>query len=100
DYWGGTYLGTQYFLEKVNGTNASHLIRRTLQSKTVVPGCLFQDMTCDYIPPGKIAGQQAYLQVTLVGLGRLNGTVTYTSSTLFPLYQVVKPVPYWMKANQ
>jgi len=93
DPWKALHVPVLYELRRVAGSpHAHHLVRKEAESgrETVLRSCLLRDMLAHFIPLKAQASQglsryQAYLEITMIGLGSPEGTATYTASMMVPL---------------
>lgn len=93
DPWRETYVPVTYQLRRVAGSKAAYHLVRTMAAsgrETVLANCLLRDMLVHFLPPGSagspgLSPYQAYLEITMVGLGSVDGTATYTASIMVPL---------------
>jgi hypothetical protein len=85
-----------YRLEPVSGASRVHrLIREEGGGPAApVPGCLLADMQIRVATPGDLSPDQAFLEVTLVGVNAVHAKVRHTVSILIPLHVVVEPAAY------
>ena len=95
DLWNNQTSPVTYSLEPVEGASeVFRLIRKDSAGSHALGGCLLKDLLITYVAPKDISKLQAYLQVTMIGLGSTSAKATYTGSALLPLNQIVQPQPY------
>lgn len=91
--WTAEHATVSYSLRKVAGaSHAYRLVRRDEKHGTEaeIRGCLLRDMVAHLVPCGSAGGNglsayQAYLDVTMIGVGSERGLVTHTASMLVAL---------------
>jgi prepilin-type N-terminal cleavage/methylation domain-containing protein len=94
DFWKADFEGLIYRLERMPGTTGTfRLVRQFRKQSEAIAGCLLQDVTFTHVRPGGLSPLQAYLQVTLVGLGSADRPTTYTYSMFLPLTKLKAPQP-------
>jgi len=107
DSWRATFVPVSYALRRVAGSShAYHLVRTDTNSgkETVLKSCLLRDMLIRHVPlkdgGGKgLSPYQAYLEITMIGLGSLNGQDSYTASMVVPLALMYPAMAYTVKAS-
>lgn len=88
--WQALHSPVTYTLKDIPGSKgAKYLIRKDDKegggSERQLKGCYLRDILVQYIPQGKISPLQAYLEVTMIGMGNPKNDVTYTTSMLIPM---------------
>lgn len=104
----------RYALEAVPKSEGAHrLIRSVDDARTPLASVLLKDLRVRFVPPKGVrvpaepvyaqegvSPFQAYLEITLVGMGAPAGKQTYTASILHPLSATAKPAPYTLLVNE
>jgi hypothetical protein len=95
DPWNAEHVPVSYRLEPTPGfQGAQRLLRKNGRTGEERPlrGCLLKRVQFALVPlrtsgtgGGGLSDLQAYLEITLVGMGSENGTVVHTASMLYPL---------------
>jgi hypothetical protein len=98
DFWSkenNVFDPVTYTLQLVPGSrNVFRLIRKDLGGPSPLRACLLGGLHFEKIGPGVVSQDQAYLQVTMVGVGSEKPSAFFTSSMLIPLTPMYPPVPY------
>jgi len=95
DFWSCLHDPVVFALTPVPGAKDAYTLTRQENGKgRTIGGCLLKSLYFRIIPPGEISALQAYLEVTMVGLGAVGSKTTYTGSVLVPLTLMVVPQPY------
>lgn len=98
----------KYELERLPGATGVHrLVRSVGDQPTPLASCLLKDLRVRYVPPKGVpvpaepiyaqegmSPFQAYLEITLVGLGSAAARQSYTASLMHPLTFARPPAPY------
>jgi hypothetical protein len=95
DLWSSGTVSISYSLAPVAGAREVYqLVRQEKGPPRPISGCLLKDLLIQYVPVGQVSALQAYLEVTMIGLGSTSARATYTGCSLLPLNPVVAPAPY------
>lgn len=99
DYWYYTWDPVTYQLDPIMGTENMtprpyQLVRIDSNGRKPLAGCYLADMLVNVVDVGKVSEMQAYLEITLVGLGAPGSKQMYTQAQLLPLTLWAPPVKY------
>jgi hypothetical protein len=95
DLWQTNTQVVQYYLERVAGSKRVYrLVRKDGDKKTYVTGCLLQNLTFSYIPPGTVSALQGYLQIAATGVDSTAGRERYTGAVVVPITPALHPDGY------
>lgn len=103
--WQALHSPVTYSLKEVPGSdpnNKSHqLVRKDDRdnSERILKGCYLRDLLVQYIPQGQISPLQAYLEVTMIGMGGPKSKAVYTSSMLIPMPLMLPTGQYSLSLN-
>lgn len=99
DFWYYTWDPVTYQLDPIMGTENMtprpyQLVRIDSNGRKPLAGCYLADMLVNVVDVGKVSEMQAYLEITLVGLGAPGSKQMYTQAQLLPLTLWAPPVKY------
>jgi hypothetical protein len=94
DFWNYTWDPVTYRLQRIPGTLGAALIRTDSKGSQKLANCLLRDMLVRIVAVGEVNPMQAYLEITLVGMGQPNGKEMYTNACLIPLTLWSPPEKY------
>lgn len=99
DFWYYTWDPVTYELAPPIDSNESPpryqlLYRTDKDGKKPLANCYLKDMLVKIVPIKEVSAMQAYLEVTLVGIGNPTSTTMYTQAQLLPLTLWAPPTKY------
>jgi type II secretory pathway pseudopilin PulG len=95
DLWQTETHVVQYALEPVAGARGVYrLVRKDGDKKSYISGCLLQNLTFSYIPPGTVSALQGYIQIAATGVGSVGAKERYTGAVVIPITPAVHPDGY------
>ena len=99
DFWFYTWNPVTYemapSLDNQDNPPRYYLLYRTDEKgKKPLANCYLKDMLVRVVPMGEVSAMQAYLEITLVGLGGPNSNTMYTQAQLLPLTLWAPPTKY------
>ena len=99
DFWYYTWDPVTYQLDPILGTETMvprpyQLVRIDSAGRKPLANCYLADMLVNVVDVGKVSEMQAYLEITLVGLGAPGSKAMYTQAQLLPLTLWAPPIKY------
>lgn len=99
DFWYYTWDPVTYQLDPIMGTENMvprpyQLVRIDDKGRKALANCYLADMLVNVVDVGAVSEMQAYLEITLVGLGAPGSKAMYTQSQLLPLTLWAPPIKY------
>jgi hypothetical protein len=94
DFWYYTWDPVTYRLQAIPGTDSFALVRTDASGSKPLASCLLRDMLVRVVPVGEVSDMQAYLEITLVGVGNASSKAMYTQAQLLPLTLWSPPTKY------
>lgn len=99
DFWFYTWDPVTYQLDPIMGTETMvprpyQLVRIDSNGRKPLANCYLADMLVNVVDVGTVSEMQAYLEITLVGLGSPGSKAMYTQSQLLPLTLWAPPTKY------
>jgi len=92
DLWNSPATAVTYMIRPASSqSDVFQLVCQDKSGTRTVAGCYLKDLMVVFRPKGQISPLQAYLEISMIGVGSPGGKATYAGSSLIPLTPLVPP---------